>query len=234
MAGACKKQTCSPLSSFCQDGSIYVCDANGIDSTLSQTCQSQRQHCVPSGNNYAYCARNDCSANQPLCDGNVAKVCNADGSWPQTGGTDCADKVCDPNSGTCKAKVCEPYTYYCKTGDIYYCENGQAEFPSQNCASDTTCQPQAGGASCVPYPCTPGETACLGNKVGTCSADGQTLAKVTDDCVGAGMVCGADGKCAKSVVETLGTAEDATTEQGGNVLGDATVVHGAFTINRRR
>ncbi len=229
VAGACKKQTCAPGSSSCQDGNIYQCDSSGIGSSLSQTCQSQWQHCALSGN-YAYCASNDCSANQPICDGNIAKVCNTDGSWPKTG-TECGDKICDPNSGTCKTKVCEPYQYYCKNGDIYYCDNnGQDEYPTQNCLSDTTCSVQGGGASCVPYPCPPGETACLGNKVGKCASDGQTLATVTDDCAGAGTVCGADGKCATTSIDTIGVAEDATTEQGGNVMGDVIQVTSARKV----
>ncbi len=233
IAGACKKQTCSPTTSFCQDGAVYQCDNNGIGSTLSQTCQSPWQHCAPSGN-YAYCAQNDCQANQPLCDGNVAKVCNADGTWPQTG-TDCgADKYCDPNSGACKTKVCEPYTYYCKNGDVYYCDYfgfpGQGESLIQNCASDSTCKVQDNSASCVPYPCPPGETACLGNKVGKCADDGQTLGTVTDDCAAVSSVCGTDGKCAKTVTEALGIAEDAVTESAGNVMGDAIQVSSARKV----
>jgi hypothetical protein len=233
IAGTCKKQTCTANTSYCQDGSIYACDNNGIGSTLSQTCQSQWQHCVTSGN-YAYCAQNDCQAGQQFCDGNITKVCNPDGSWPQTG-TDCgADKYCDPNTVTCKTKVCEPYTYYCKDGNIYYCDYfggpQQGEFPIQNCPSDTTCKVQNNSATCVPFPCPPGETACLANKVGKCAADGQALGTVTDDCAAAGSVCGADGKCAKSVVEALGVAEDATTEQGGNVMGDVIQVSSARKV----
>lgn len=231
VAGTCKKQTCAASYSFCQDGSVYQCDGNGIASTLVQSCQDQGQHCISYGSG-AYCG-SDCKANQTTCDNNVSRVCSPDGSWPQTG-TDCGDKICDPYSGTCKTKVCDPYTYYCKNGDIYYCDYRGAgspnEIPSQYCSSDTTCQVQDDAASCVPLPCSPGETACLGNKVGTCAADGQSLASVTEDCTATSTVCGPDAKCAKSIVDTLGVAEDAVPESAGYLLGNVIQVTSARKV----
>ncbi len=229
VAGACQKQTCGPGMSFCQDGSVFLCDGSGIGSTLSQYCQAPWAHCQASGN-YAYCTNYDCQPNQLSCFNNISKTCNPDGTWPATG-TDCGDKLCDPSDGICKTKVCEPYTYYCKDGDIHYCDyGGKMGGPIQYCPSGTACQVQQGSPDCVPYPCPPGETACLANKVGKCAADGQSLGTVTDDCAAAGSVCGADAKCAKSVVETLGVGEDATTESGGYVLGDVIQVTSARKV----
>jgi hypothetical protein len=227
IADECKKQICQPNASYCQDGNVYQCDSNGVSAGLSQTCTPGYYHCFayPSGS-YAYCDTNQCQAGQTFCDYNTIKTCNADGTIPATG-TDCGnDKYCDGNTNTCKAKVCEPYTYYCKNGDIYYCETYGGvqpdEQPVQACISDTTCQVVDNSPSCVPLPCPPGETACLNNQVGKCAADGQSLASVSDDCAKAASVCTADLKCAKtSPLETIGVAEDAITESAGSFIGDA-------------
>jgi hypothetical protein len=164
----------------------------------------------------------------------MIKTCADDGTIPPTG-TDCgSDNYCD--NGTCKAKVCEPYTYYCKNGDIYYCEYyggpQPGEQPIQVCLAETTCRVDNdnNSASCVPLPCPPGETACMGNQVGTCAADGQSLSKVTDNCAGAGNVCTVDLKCAKTSAETLGVAEDAVTESAGSVIGNAIQVQSARKV----
>jgi hypothetical protein len=81
----------------------------------------------------------------------------------------------------------------------------------------------------VPLPCSPGETACLGNKIGTCAADGQSVA-TTADCTATASVCGADLKCAKTAADTLGVAEDAVTESAGNVMGDVIQVASARRV----
>lgn len=226
VSGACKKQTCTPSSSFCQGGNVYQCDAAGVTSTLWQTCYPNYQHCAPSGSNYAYCDYNQCEANQPVCDGNSAGVCTADGSWPQDG-TDCgSEKYCE--GGTCKAKVCDAGTIFCKDGDVYGCDwlGAHAELYEQ-CPTDTTCKITEGNYACIPLPCSPGETACLGNKVGVCADDGQTLGSVTSDCTATMSICGPDNKCAKSVVDTLGLDEDSYTEYSGNFFGDVVQISSA-------
>lgn len=230
VAGTCQKQTCSANSTSCQDGNVYTCDANGVSSKLTTTCQ-QGEHCIGSGSS-GYCA-SECKPNTSFCEGNISKTCTADGSWPKVG-TDCADKVCDQNTGTCVAKVCEPNTNYCKNGDVYYCQYYFGGTPSetltQTCGSDEACQVQDGAPTCVPYPCPPDAVGCLDNKVGTCATDGQSLAKVTEDCTATAAVCGPDAKCAKSVVDVLGVAEDAVTEPAGNVLGDVIQVTSARKV----
>ena len=231
--GACKKQTCTANATFCQDGNVYQCDPSGVSSSLWQTCTPQYYHCEPyPSSNYAQCAYNQCQPSQVLCDGNVVKTCAANGSLPAAG-TDCGnDKYCE--NGACKPKVCEPFTYYCKNGDVYYCDYfggpQQGEQPAQFCPTDTTCQVTDNSATCIPLPCSPGETACLGNKVGVCASDGQSIGGVPTDCAANGNVCGTDGKCAKTIIETLGVAEDAVTESAGNVMGDVIQVNSARKV----
>jgi hypothetical protein len=229
--GSCKKKTCTPNSNFCQDGNVFQCDANGVSSTLWQTCYPNYQHCTPSGSSYAYCDYNQCQPNQPVCDGNTARVCTADGSWPQTG-TDCgSDKYCD--AGTCKPVVCDAGTIFCKDGDVYGCDwLGSRADLYQQCPTDTTCNVTNGNYSCIPLPCSPGDTVCLGNKVGTCAADGQSLSTVTDDCTTSASICGTDNKCAKSVVDILGVDEGQSdiSESAGYFVGDVVQVSSARTL----
>jgi len=229
VAGACKKQTCTPGSTFCQNGGVYQCDQNGVTSMLWQTC-TPYYHCAPyPSSNYATCEYNQCQPNQLLCDGNVARTCTADGSWPQTG-TDCgADKYCE--NGACKTRVCDAGVIFCKDGDIYGCDwLGSRADLYQQCPNDTACKATPGGNfACVALPCSPGETVCMGNKVGVCSTDGQTLASVTEDCGKAGSICGVDNKCAKSAVDVLGIDEGQgdISESSGYFIGDVVEVTSA-------
>jgi hypothetical protein len=220
-AGACKKQTCHPNATYCDGGNVYQCSASGVGSTLWQNCTADYYHCEEfPASNYAQCSYNQCQPGQLLCDGNYVKTCTANASVPATG-TDCgSDNYCE--NGSCKPRVCTPYEYFCQNTDVYYCDDyGRASYIAQDCGNETTCQAQGnGGATCVTLPCEPGSTACVNNKIGTCSEDGSTLTKVTDDCTAAGNVCGPDIKCAKTVEEVLGVAEDVETDGAGTAIGD--------------
>jgi hypothetical protein len=224
VAGACKKQTCTASGRFCQGGDVYECDQFGVKSDLYSPCYGL-QYCIESGS-YASCAQG-CTPNQIMCSGNSALVCNADGSWPQES-TDCgASKFCEEGTG-CKATVCDAGTIFCKDGDVYGCDwRGSRADLYQQCPTDTTCKILDGNYSCIPLPCSPGETACLGNKIGTCAADGQTLSVVTSDCTATTSLCGPDNKCTKSAIDVLGDDEDSYTEYSGNFFGDIVQVNSA-------
>jgi hypothetical protein len=219
VAGACQKTTCVPGGTFCDGGNVHQCDKLGVSSSVWHYCSPTYQHCQPyPSSNYAFCEDNACSPGQTArCYGNEVRACNPDGSAAATG-TDCGvDKYCE--SGECKPLVCQPGIAFCKDGDIYSCSwNGTYAELNLDCPTDTTCDIDA--FACVPLPCSPGDTVCLGNKVGKCAADGQTLGTVTEDCTAAGSICGVDNKCVKSVVETVGLAEDATTIYAESLIGD--------------
>ena len=229
VAGACQKTTCTPNSTFCDGGNVHQCDKLGVSSSVWQYCSASYQHCQPyPSSNYAFCEDNACTPGQVArCYGNEVRACNPDGSAEETG-TDCGvDKYCE--AGECKALVCQPNTNFCKDGDIYNCEwNGTQAYLAMDCPTDTTCD--ANAFACVPLPCSPGDTVCLGNKVGKCAADGQTLSTVTEDCSLAGSICGPDNKCVKSVVETLGLPEDATTIYSNTLIGDVVKVSSPRTL----
>ncbi|RYZ08005.1 MAG: hypothetical protein EOO73_09930 [Myxococcales bacterium] len=215
-SGSCKKQVCSPNRSFCNDGAVYSCDSTGSLSTLSETCNPQWYHCAEYSS-YAYCASNQCHAGDVFCDGNVIKTCAADGSIPQTGTACKTDEYC--SEATCKPLGCTLGQSLCKDSDVYYCDyNGP--YLAQDCVDQTVCQLTPNGATCAALPCDPGGSVCLANKVGTCAADGQTLSKVTEDCTASASICGADLKCAKTAVDTIGAAESVDPVSSTMFVGD--------------
>jgi len=218
--GACQSPTCVANSSFCKDGNVYLCDSTGVSATLSQTCSSYYYHCAVYGTNSAYCAYNACTPGAAVCSGNVATKCNADGSGYDANGTDCGtDQLC--SAGACHAKVCTPYSYFCKDGDVNYCQDGLSSYVLQDCGADARCVKGAtNAASCVPYDCSPGLKACLGNQVGTCADDGTSLSTVKQDCNTTGQVCTNASACGDSAVDTLGAAEELQSLASDYFFGD--------------
>lgn len=223
IGGTCKEQTCTANATFCKDGNVYRCDADGISSNLYQNCTPEYYHCEPyPSSNYATCGYNQCQPGEKVCDNNVVKTCSANATLPATG-TDCGgDNYCE--DGTCKPRVCEPYEYYCDKGDVWYCDYfggpQPGQQPQQVCPSDTACKKIENGVACVALPCEAGTAACLGNKVGTCASDGSSLSKVTDDCTTAGNICTNDAKCAKTAEDTVAVAESAEIVAGGEFIGN--------------
>lgn len=216
-AGSCKKQVCLSNSTYCQDNKIYQCDSTGTTGTLSQTCGEQ-YHCV-SWTTYAVCQQKECTPGQILCDANVVKTCTADGDYPTDGAPCGNDEYCD--AAKCKPRGCQIDQAFCQSGSIYYCNQFGPPSLVQQCGADTVCKATDQGASCTELPCSPGTTTCLGNKVGTCAADGQALSKVTDDCIATSTVCTADLKCAKSTIDLLALNENLEAFSGGTFIGDA-------------
>jgi len=228
VSGSCKKPICAANRSFCQDGSVYSCDASGTTATLSQTCDAQTEHCATySGGSFGYCKTNDCHAGDSVCADNVIKVCNADGSLPASG-TACTDtQICE--NAQCKDRPCVPGNYFCKGADVYYCDWASPfVYLSQPCTADTSCKALGTtGATCAPLACPPSTNACVGNKIGTCAADGQTLSSVTTDCTATTSICGGDLKCVKSAIDTLGVAENVEPISASTVVGDVVDVTSA-------
>ncbi|HET7544524.1 MAG TPA: hypothetical protein VFK05_31860 [Polyangiaceae bacterium] len=219
--GGCKKQVCAASRSFCQDGNLYSCDSTGTTATLSQTCNPQSEHCqIYSSGSFGYCEKNVCHAGDTVCDNNTIKVCNADGSLPATGTTCSSTQYCE--NAQCKDLPCTPGNYACKGSDIYYCDFvAPYLYLTQQCGPDYACKTMSGqGATCVPLACTPSSTTCIGDKIGTCAMDGQSLSAVTTDCTASTSICTTDLKCAKSATDTIGVAENADVMQASNVFGD--------------
>lgn len=220
--GACKAMTCTANTTFCQDKNVYQCDMTGTGSTLYQTCAASSSHCVQYGDGLksaAYCSTNACKAGDIGCLGNAVITCNDDGTWPATG-TDCGTgSVCQ--AGACKTKECEPNTIVCKDNGIWRCDySGFLNYLLEQCPTDSSCLATGSTASCSPNPCSAGESACIGNQIGTCGTDGRSLKTVTDDCAGGKTVCTQDLTCAKSAIDVLGVAENAENDGAGTVVGN--------------
>jgi hypothetical protein len=221
VSGSCRKQICGANRVYCQDGSLYNCDFSGTTSTLSQTCNPQSEHCTTySSGSFGYCEKNACHAGDTLCADNAIKVCNADGTLPDAGTACGANQYCE--NAQCKDLPCVPGSYLCKGSDVYYCDfNSPFLYLNQPCTDGSACKTLGtSGAVCAPLACTPSSNACLGNKVGTCAADGQSLATVSNDCTTASNVCTLDLKCAKSAVDAIGVSESAEPITANSVVGD--------------
>lgn len=219
--GSCKKQLCAASRSFCQDGNVYSCDASGTAATLSQTCNASTEHCATyNGGSFGYCKANDCHSGDSVCDGDVIKVCNADGSLPASGTACSESQTCE--NAKCKERPCVPGNYLCKGADVYYCDFSSPFLSlQQTCEPDSSCKAVGTtGAACAPFACSPSAAACVGDKLGTCAADGLGLSAVTTDCTATANVCTTELKCAKSATDTIGVAEKAELISGSNLIVD--------------
>jgi len=209
--GSCKSVVCTANQYLCSQGDIYLCNSNGTASTLYQNCTSNNSRCQLVGVNYAYCASNPCTANAKSCSGNTILTCNADGTAWLAGGTDCAasGKACQ--NGACIAPVCTPYSVYCSGSEVRQCAyDGATWYVSATCGGGTSCLAQNDSASCQRTPCSASSVACLSEQLGTCAADGSSLASVTSDCGAQSKVCTAAG-CADVAVDTLGSGNQIET-----------------------
>lgn len=222
-AGECVDRQCEPFSKWCEDNTVLQCDATGLSQTSFQTCTAM-QHCVlqavsPSN---AYCLPNSCVAGEKVCNGNLVAICSEDGTIPSEG-TDCGDEVCA--EGECKTPICEPFARMCLEGELHECTNYGVDTKSIDACTEGRCLELAGGAACGPLACAPGETVCLGNALGTCTADGEGLVQVTQDCASAQQVCNTTPACAASAVDALGAAEKVEHAGADEILGAIIDVH---------
>ena len=230
--GKCvQPNTCNPGQRSCKDGNVYQCGTDGQTLTLALTCErASKLHCATTGV-YAFCTEDVCVPGQKVCDQNTSKVCNDDGSLPDDG-TDCGDDAwCE--SGECTPRTCTENTYYCSGMDVYYCNSDQPPTLISHCPDTQGClalpgaqDPQSGsnGALCAPLPCAAGAAVCLQNQLGTCATDGASVTQVTTDCAAGGNVCTSDGKCAASVMESLGIDESVQPAYADYFAGDVIAV----------
>ena len=213
--GACAPIICTTTKRYCaDDGNVHDCDATGTVSTLSQTCQAPgeqdaggvggagpdySQHCEEQGGSAA-CYTDPCVKGRKYCGENQVKTCNAQGTGPVAGGTDCgADAVClnDP-APHCAPKICEPNTRFCNaTGDVELCSaDGTSSYLYYDCTAGDYCD--EGIALCQPQTCTPGAAGCNGSLATTCNADGSAWVAGGTDCALTNKVCEA-GSCKPKV-----------------------------------
>src|SRR6188768_1723573 len=139
-----------------------------------------------------------CRPGSMTCVGEQVAHCNSSGSaWLPP--VDCAvGEVCrageaDANGsrGECKPQPCEAGFVFCKDSDVYLCAGGGSPSLVQACGTGSACQALIPGSptqavACLPTPCSPGETSCVGDRLGTCAADGKSLSQLNEDCIAQG------------------------------------------------
>jgi len=214
---ACKDVTCQPGATFCLRGDVYLCSADGLTSTQQQICGAGSFCDAASGK----CQARICTPGDHSCvDGQVG-TCNALGSAYEDLRACKKHEVCE--QGACAAIVCDRDGYACDDGGhLVHCnETGTVTSVVQTCGSDQTCRvdPESDVHECAAKACEAGKTACDGNRIAVCNADGSGFESGGTEC-GPSKVC-FGGTC-KAKVCTAGTrfCKDGDvrlcTEQGSN------------------
>lgn len=216
--GGCKNTSCDPGRWYCRDQNVYRCNLKGEFGPVYLACDPDSERCVERDENtYAFCT-DGCTPGTQLCvDGyNGFGTCNADHSRPTADqATFCAfNELC--KAGKCEVQKCWSY---CKDSQMYRC----ADDGLLACGDGEICQDFLDGSfsygvTCATPRCAAGTSACIGNQVGSCAADGKGLVRVTSDCKADGNVCTVDGQCAKTVTDTLGVAENNEVQFADNLL----------------
>ena len=85
--GSCQDLACPPSMLFCDANTVQLCSADGLSSSLYQTCLTT-QYCSADS---AGCQNQICVPDQPACNGRIATTCNSTGSGYLSGGTNCED-----------------------------------------------------------------------------------------------------------------------------------------------
>jgi hypothetical protein len=182
---------CEPDAQFCQDGFIYACNATGTSATLSKACMKGTYCVVDDG--VPSCKALACNPNGPVCDGDVATVCKADGSGPLPGGQACADSGLSCTQGVCRDFKCEPGEKVCQGGDVYSCNpDGASAALVADCTAGQVCD--ATQSACRPKVCDPATLGCSGSLVVTCNDFGSDWLPPTQDCAMSGDAC-VKGEC---------------------------------------
>ena len=177
----------------------------------------RREHCVASGSSPSAVPTLVRRGSPPAL--NTVVTCNDDGSVPSSGGTPCANNQTAKQAS--QRPRLRPGTYFCKDSNIYYCQWDETTYLSQNCNGESKCELTGnGGATCEPLSCSPSTTACLGNKIGTCAADGESLSAVTKDCTTTTSICTTAFTCEKTITDDIGVAESLEVVYPGTFIGN--------------
>jgi len=193
-AGGCLDTVCLPGEDFCEDpATLAHCKEDGGGFT-TETCPD-KHYCDDTEG--AQCLPWLCTPSQAFCDGNTAKVCNAEGSGILNE-MDCGDLVC--TGGQCKELVCEPDESWCEDASTaYHCSDDGLSLEVEHCDPGHSCD----DAQCKAWVCTPGEPMCNGDLATVCNAMGLGPAADGTDCTAEEGVC-QQGVCIDCFAECTG------------------------------
>lgn len=182
---------CDSDHQFCRDNAIYDCNSSGDAATQVEACETGT-YCVTEDGKGS-CEKLVCNPNGPICDGDVATVCKADGSGPLPGGKDCADAKQSCSQGVCRDFSCDPGQKVCKGGDVYLCNpDGASAALLADCNASQVCD--ATLSACRPKVCDVGSVGCDGSKVVACNDFGSDWLPPTQDCAMSDDAC-VNGSC---------------------------------------
>jgi hypothetical protein len=187
----CRPKVCEPGRRFCRDQAVHECSASGTTSTRLSSCGSN-QYCDEAS---AACVTQQCTPGAKVCDGDVASSCDAIGSGPLPGGTDCAEEDQACYLGECRDVVCDGA--FCQDGNAWAClQQGTLAELNDTCAAGEHCR----NGRCYSDSCTAGQPVCAGNVASTCKEDGSGAVSGGTDCAASNNLC-QDGVCVPKVCE---------------------------------
>ncbi|MDX9722491.1 MAG: VCBS repeat-containing protein [Myxococcota bacterium] len=237
--GNCLDDLCVQGAEFCSGRDRRQCNPNGTADTLLETCRigcvadgglsacrcnastdcELEQHCAPDAFvSLDVCLPDVCVAGEMRCTGNIARVCNADGSFESA--TDCGSRVCQDGlclctddsqcppeehcNLTCQADLCAAEQRFCVGDSVYVCDDrGVMQELAQECQpghcldGDCQCGSNADCLSgeycssgvCAEIQC-PGGTLC-GNPASCCPAGNECIGGACLPNCASGVRCGA-------------------------------------------
>jgi hypothetical protein len=200
-SGFGSNQSCHATQTQCMGNVLYGCDLDldHLAPLVDCTTTNPDGYCNPQAKGGPACDVRACHPNETRCMNTTLFTCGVDSHW-LPGAED--QKVCPPPPKP--DPICEPFTSVCADSLFKVClESGLAYSAPSACDGDRHCLDLGDYDQCIPNACQPGTTVCLGNQVGVCASDGQSLSQVTLDCPAQGEIC-IDVLCGWSVGDGLG------------------------------
>lgn len=114
-----------------------------------------------------------CVPDAAVCDGELARRCNSQGTGMEAGGTDCSEQentACW--DGECRPIVCAGIAegeYMCKEAVSQHCLNNGTALQIRECSGWQYCDESTGRCRAR---CTPGDTRCMMGARALCNSDG--------------------------------------------------------------
>ena len=188
----CMDATCLPdlcdqtaAGPVCLDGDVVECVDNGSAVILIEACP-EGTFCAD-----AACVEWACVPGEAGCDGDLAFLCNDEGSgyaWEEN----CEGPDISCIVGECVEVVCEPGETVCLNPQaLVICDDEGLTFEVTECAQGSYCDDDAG--ACLEWVCTPESVWCEGTTAMSCDVIGAEVS-ILAHCADQDLFC-ANGEC---------------------------------------
>ena len=183
--GFCLALVCPVGATKCVVDTVMSCP-DGMGWIPEDTCTPGAQYCEEGA-----CVDLVCLPDKVWCEGEVYKVCAADGKSVQYE-EDCGATNKHCFGGACHDTVCPPNKVFCEDGDTAAtCAADGMDYATSDCPGQHYCAADTG--KCQPWLCEPSSQACQGATALTCDLMGSAYASETD-CASLGKTC-QEGQC---------------------------------------